>query len=152
MLKAEDLPFLDHAYIPGKNERHADGFLDHILDLAPAETLDLTASDNVAWNFGLRLLANAYYWEAHEVLERVWLNSAPNGRERILVQGMIHMANAALKIRMERPAAAQRLADLAASSIDEAFAGYGGERLMGLGRDRLTAKARTCAASGFSYS
>ena len=151
MLKADDLPFPDHAYIPGKNERHADGFLDHILDLAPAETLDATASENVTWNFGIRLLAHAYYWEAHEVLERVWLNAAPNGRERILVQGMIHMTNAALKVGMERPAAAQRLAGLAASCIDEVFAGHGGESLMGLGRDRLTANAEACAASGFSY-
>ena len=108
-----------HAYVPGRTPRHADGFLDHILDLADPVTTEKDAHRNDAWLFGLRLLEHGYYWEAHEVLERVWLNALPNSLERNFVQAMIHLANAALKIRMDREDAAVKLGKLALRCVEE---------------------------------
>lgn len=141
----------EHAYIPGRTPRHAEGFLDHVKRAAPAPTLDRQAPDNSAWIYSLRLLENGFYWEAHEVLEEIWRNASPNSRERYLVQGMIHIANAALKVRMQRPEAAERLARLALDCIGEAFGSHRTEPLMMLTRDRLMACARNCDKAGFSF-
>ena len=47
-----------------------------------------------------------------------------------LVQGVIPLANAALKMKMERPKAAKRLLELARTHIGKAFVGCGGEALI----------------------
>ena len=95
MGKTEIFALPDHAYVPGRTQRHAEGFLDHVKRAAPAPTRDRDAEGNRAWIYSLELLENGFYWEAHEVLEEVWRNAAPNSRERYLVQGLIHIANAA---------------------------------------------------------
>ena len=100
--------------------------MDAAKELACAQTLDANAAANVAWLHGLRLIDLEYYWEAHEILETVWMNAAPNSRERQLVQGIIHLANAALKVKMDRPKAAARLLELARNHIDEAFINHRG--------------------------
>ncbi len=141
----------DHAYVPGRTPRHAEGFLDHVKRAAPTPTLDLNARDNRAWTYSLRLMENGFYWEAHEVLEEVWRNATPNSRERYLVQGLIHVANAALKVQMRRPEAAGRLAEMALDCIREAFRTRETDVLMLLARDRLIACARNCDKSGFSF-
>lgn len=79
-----------------------------------------TASANQAWLYGLELLSGGYFWECHEVLETVWLNAPPNSRERAAVQGVIQLANAALKLKMARVTAAQRLAAMAKANFAEA--------------------------------
>ena len=107
-----------HAHLPGENARHPEGFLDHVIDLAPDTTHSNDASRNIPFQFGLRLLEESYYWEAHEVLEAVWMNAVPNSKERHLLQGIIHIANASLKFRLKRLNAAQRLKMLA----DDCFA------------------------------
>ena len=125
-------PLPGHAYVPGQNQRHAEDFLDHIKAAAPAQTLGSNSAENQAWLFGLRLLRHGYFWEAHEILETVWMRAAPNSRERHLVQGVIHLANAILKIKMERPEAAERLFGLAEECLLEAFNGLAEPSLMGL--------------------
>ena len=130
-------PLPSHAYLPGQNPRHPDGFLDHVKHAAPAETRNDNSSSNQAWMYGLRLIEHGFYWEAHEVLETVWLNAPQNSRERHLVQGVIHIANAALKQKMSKPSAAKRLYRLAATCLQEAFPGQRDSRLMGLHKNRL---------------
>jgi len=100
---------LSHAYVPGVSERHPEGYFDHVRSTAregmTAEAL--TRSD--AFQLGLRYLDTGYFWEAHEVLEPVWL-ALPTGQdERLLVQALIQFANAQLKLKMQRPKAAKRL-------------------------------------------
>lgn len=132
-----EIPLPDYAYIPGINARHKEGFLNHVKDMASDITKDGTAKDNLAWLYGIRLLENAFYWECHEVLEEVWMKAAPNSRERYLVQGIIHLANAALKIKMDRASAAQKLASLAANSIHEAYVGFTQDSLLHLRKSDL---------------
>lgn len=108
------------AYIPQRTVRHAEGTFDAIRGQACATTTTDSAAANPAWLYGLDLIENAFYWEAHEVLEAVWMNAAPNASERNQVQAVIQLANAALKHEMGRPNAANRLCDIAQSLADEA--------------------------------
>ena len=109
-----DLPELpSHRHIPGRTARHPDGAFDAIRSRALRPTSSTTALLNPAWVYGLRLLEAGFWWETHEVLETVWLNALPNSPERQMVQGVIQLANATLKLEMARPNAARRLCDMA---------------------------------------
>lgn len=132
-----EIPLPDYAYIPGINTRHEEGFLDHVKDMALDVTKDATARHNVTWLYGIRLLENAFYWECHEILEEVWMKASPNSREKHLVQGVIHLTNAALKIKMDRASAAKKLTSLAANSFHEAYAGFTRDHLLFLRKSNL---------------
>ena len=123
LARVNDLPLPTHVYIPGKNTRHKEGFLDHIIELAPETTKSDSCAENIAWHFGLRLLREGFYWEAHEVLEAVWMNAPHNSQEKFLVQGIIHIANARLKALMDLPEAEKRLLKLAEESVERAYSG-----------------------------
>lgn len=59
--------------------------------------------------YGLMLLQEGFYWEAHEALEPVWTAARPNSVEKRALQALIQFANARLKIEMGRKRAALRL-------------------------------------------
>lgn len=119
-----NLPLPDHKHIPGANARHAEDAFDWIRDQAAAD------ADNPAWRYGLRLLAEGFYWEAHEVLEPVWMAAAPNSAEKAMAQAVIQLANAALKLDMGKPKAAHRLAAIVSALAVEA--GQGGKVVLGV--------------------
>lgn len=98
-----------HAYVPGQSPRHADNLFTAIR--ASARSGDPRASD--AFHFGLSFLQDGYFWEAHEVLEPVWMTCPPESDDRYLVQALIQLANAGLKRRMNRPEAVARLLEMA---------------------------------------
>lgn len=135
---ADALPLPAEAHRPGENPRPAGDLLASVIATAPPVTHADAAAGNLAWNYGLRLIDEGFYWEAHEVLEAVWARAAPNGRERHLTQAVIHLANGALKATMRQPNAAHRLAALAAECAARAFAGHDG-CLMGLSAADLAA-------------
>ena len=95
-----------YAYTPGLTARHPDDLFDPI-------KADPTFPDGRAFIFGLAFLRGEFYWEAHEVLEAVWLECPKNSAPQILVQALIQIANAGLKLRMNRPKAAKRLMEIA---------------------------------------
>ncbi|MEO0362637.1 MAG: DUF309 domain-containing protein [Pseudomonadota bacterium] len=136
-------PLPAHRHTPGRNERHEEGAFDWIRDQAPAETTSAGAADNPAWAYGLRLFNAGFYWEAHEVLEPVWMNAAPNAPERALSQAVIQLANAALKREMGRPRAALRLCDIAEAHAREAGEGP----VMGLDPAAVRGAARRLGSS-----
>jgi uncharacterized protein len=118
-------PTPTYAYVPGQSPRHPENTFDGIRGSAQVgmSVEDLAGSD--AWQAGLQFLRQGYYWEAHEVIEPVWL-ALPGGPEKRLVQGVIQLANAALKHKMGRPRAVLRLCDLVdehlkAVSVNEAI-------------------------------
>ncbi len=127
-------PLPDHAHVPGINGRPDEALMHAIIATAPEVTRDGEA--NPAFDYGLRLLREGYYFEAHEVLEPVWMNAAPNSRERALVRGVIQLANAALKKRMGMSNAARRLQAIANALFDDAFAGDR-KRVMSVSRSEL---------------
>ena len=120
-----------YAHIPGQNARHPSDAFDRAKASALDVTEDVTAPANKAWLYGLELLARGFYWECHEVLETVWLRARPNSKARAAVQGIIQIANAALKLKMQKPNAANRLADMADLHFNDA-SGIDGQLAMGL--------------------
>lgn len=133
-----------HRHVPGVNSRPQDGAFDAFRQAAAKPTCEATAGANIAWRYGLRLFNAGFDWEAHEVLEAVWLNAAPNSRERALVQGIIHLANGRLKQAMGRPNARRRLAGFAGEAFRAAFPSGGG-RLLGIDGEKAASAARDLA-------
>lgn len=83
-----------------------------------SEPADLAAS--TAFAAGREFFARRYYWEAHEMFEAVWIRLPPAGAERVLLRGLIQLANAGLKARMGRGRAAARILALADAALAEA--------------------------------
>ena len=112
-----------HAYVPGRTARHPEGAFDPIRDsVAPGmPAAELAVSD--AFVTGLRFLDEGFYWEAHEVLEPVWMACPDPSPEREAVQALIQVANAGVKARMGRPRAVARIAALVEDHLDRVGAG-----------------------------
>ena len=119
-MRAAEMPLPPYRHVPGQNDRPDEAFFGGVK--TEVET---------AWFYGIRLFNSGFYWEAHEVLEPVWLNARPNSRERHLVQAVIQLANGLLKEAMARPNARRRLAGLARRRLLEAFPDGRGQ-LMGV--------------------
>ncbi|WP_169566338.1 DUF309 domain-containing protein [Sneathiella limimaris] len=113
-------PHPPHAHVPGGNARHAEAvFSPYRSDLEPENrSSDLAATNS--FRAGLQWLEDGYYWEAHELLEMVWGQCAPNSAEKKQVQALIQLANAGLKLKMGRPAAVLKILKLASDAWTEA--------------------------------
>ena len=65
-------------------------------------------TDSPRWRYAIDLFNHGFYWEAHEAWEGVWHalgRSTPAAR---FVQGLIHLAAAAVKVREGRPEGVRR--------------------------------------------
>ena len=109
----------NHAYIPGQNERHPEDAFDLISNTVIAGNSAEQLSQCDAFQAGLLFLDKGYYWEAHEVLEPVWMHLDAGSVERKFVQGLIQIANGRLKLQMGKPKAVRRLVDHARSLIPD---------------------------------
>jgi hypothetical protein len=67
------------------------------------------AVDHPDWRFGVDLFNRFFFWEAHEAWEELWRRAAPDCVERLLLQGLIQLAAALLKVHTGALRAAQRL-------------------------------------------
>jgi hypothetical protein len=118
-MPASPLALPAHAHIPGTGTEPDWPPLEAAKALAADTTTDQNWRCNQAYIHGFALLRGGFYWEAHEVWEVVWLNSAPNGLERRQLRALIQIANANLKTVMGRHQAAGRLIDEAERDLDE---------------------------------
>lgn len=114
---APGIPRPPHAYTPGRTERHPEGWFDALK--ADVETVQ-RPEDSTAWRAGLAYFHAGYFWECHEVLEAVWLSLLEGSPERHVCQALIQLANARLKVRMDRPRAAKKICDIVQSHLAEA--------------------------------
>ena len=87
--------------------------------LPGATTQELAQSPT--FQFGRAAFDAGFYWEAHELFEHIWMLLPPASAEKVLMKGLIQLANSGLKRRMGRPEAADRIMDLANQALDEAF-------------------------------
>ena len=126
MVKQPELP--THAYVPGVSERHPEGYFDHIRSSVHVGMTPESFAKSNAFQFGLYYLQTGYFWEAHEVLEPVWLALPERSDERFLVQALIQFANAKLKLEMQRPKAAKRLCAI----VRDLICSIDGEIVLGL--------------------
>jgi hypothetical protein len=111
--------FPTHAYIPGQTARHDPETFSGLHASVEAGMTVEALQETAAWKAGLAFLHNGYFWEAHEALEPVWMQTPPNSPERHLVQAVIQIANASLKELMGKPNAVCRLCDIAESHISD---------------------------------
>jgi hypothetical protein len=106
-----DLPLPRWAYVPGVSEKSGADYetLSQVSALVPPRFGGYVPARHPALRYGLTLNDRGYFWEAQEVLEAVWAAAPQGGRERILLRACIHVANANLRLRMQRSHSAARL-------------------------------------------
>jgi predicted metal-dependent hydrolase len=83
------------------------------------------------WLYALNLFNGGYYWEAHEAWEGFWHALGRTTPEARLVQGLIYLAAACVKIREGKPEGVKRhfnragelLGDLEAACLGDAGSG-----------------------------
>ncbi len=133
-----------HAHVPGANRRHDEGLFDAFRTTVRPGMSAATLAQSPAFRAGLRFHRAGYHWEAHEVWEAVWMACPDDSAERALVQGLIQIANARLKIAMGKPKASVRLCGIAAECLRQSAERAGASGLV-LGVD-LEALRREIAA------
>lgn len=112
------VPLPPHAYVPGLNARHDEDWFDGIKDsVSPEMSVDALGHSR-AFEVGMAYLDNGFFWECHEVLEAVWMALPENTPEKTLVQAIIQLANARLKLRMGKPKATLRLCDIVKDHLE----------------------------------
>src|SRR5205823_14953059 len=108
---AAKLPLPQWAYVPGETaEAEADhDTLWQAMALVPSRFQDFVPARHPALRYGIALNDAGYFWESQEILEAVWAAAPQGGRERILLRACIQIANANLRLRIQKPHAAARL-------------------------------------------
>ena len=114
---ARELP--EHAYVPGQTARHAEGRFAPICATAQLGMSPTQLAQSEAFCTGLFYLQRGYFWEAHELFEPVWMALEEGSEERRLLQALIQLANAQLKLTMHRPKAARRLCMMVRTLLDK---------------------------------
>jgi len=117
---AGNLPLPRWAYVPGASARSSADYetLARIKVLVPPRFGGYVPARHPALRYGLMLNDRGYFWEAQEILEAVWAAAPQGGRERILLRVCIQIANANLRLRMQKPRAAARFFGEALNELD----------------------------------
>src|SRR6202008_3516286 len=105
------LPLPQWAHVPGQA---GDDNADHdtlwkAKVLVPPAFRGYVPARHPALRYGLALNDRGYFWETQEILEALWAATPQGGRERILLRACILIANANLRLRMEKGGSAARL-------------------------------------------
>ncbi len=139
-----DEPFPAYAYTPGRDPHPVRDRRGHSYGVQSPAT---PAPDPRRWRDshdylrGIDLFNAGYYWEAHESWEGLWNASAQAGSTAMLLQALIALAAAGLKLRAGNDigtAAHARRAD----GLLEKVVGEAGPRFMGLDISSLQQEAR----------
>jgi hypothetical protein len=72
------------------------------------------------WLWGVDLFNAFYFWEAHEAWEGPWRRWTRESPAALLLQGLIQVSAALLKVHLEAPAPAARLATAGLGKLDRA--------------------------------
>jgi hypothetical protein len=107
------------AHLPGVEAAADHETLAMAKALVPARFNGFVPARHPALRYGLSLNDAGFFWESHEILEAVWAAAPQGGRERILLRACIQIANANLKLRMDKPHAALRLFGEALAELNE---------------------------------
>ena len=116
---AVDLALPRWAYVPGEGEAEADhDTLWQAKALVPPRFAGFVPARHPALRYGIALNDAGYFWESPEILQAVWAASPQGGRERMLLRACIQIANANLRLRMQKPNVAARLLGEALGELD----------------------------------
>jgi hypothetical protein len=105
------LPLPRWAHVPG-DAYDADADYETLAQmklLVPSAFRGYVPARHPALRYSLSLNDHAYFWEAREILETVWAAAPQGDRERILLRACILIANANLRLRMDKPGSAARM-------------------------------------------
>jgi len=141
---AESFPMPQWAHVPGETREADHARLAPVKVLVPRRFERVVPADHPALRHGLALNDAGFFWECHEILEAVWMAAPQGGRDRILLRACIQIANANLKWKMQRAAAAARLDAEAVALLDEVHARGPAE-----GADSFAARFDVVGLSGF---
>jgi len=94
--------------------------------------LAATLAADPRWLSALDLFNGGWYWEAHEAWEGLWHALGRITPEARFVQGLIHLAAAAVKIREGKPAGVSRHTQRARELLGECRETSGGATVVGL--------------------
>jgi hypothetical protein len=72
------------------------------------QTIAATLAANPLWLYALDLFNGGWYWESHEAWEGFWNALGRTTSEARFVQGLMHLAAAAVKILEGKPAGVAR--------------------------------------------
>jgi Domain of unknown function (DUF309) len=86
--------------------------------LVPSRFRGYVPARHPALRYAISLNDHGYFWESQEILEAVWAAAPQGGRERILLRACIQIANANLRLRMQKPHAAARFFGEALGQLD----------------------------------
>src|SRR3981189_115174 len=117
---AGNFPFPRWAYVPGETDE-ADADYEALAQaklLVPSAFRGYVPARHPALRYGIALNDHGYFWESQEILEAVWTAAPQGGRERTLLRACIQIANANLRLRMQKPHAAARLLGEALGELD----------------------------------
>lgn len=150
---APTIPLPPYSYVPGHGLPHPvndpTGHLfgaPHVAPIAPEllhqaasrrHTLAALLATNSPWLYALDLFNGGFYWEAHEAWETFWNALGRTTPEARCVQGLIHLAAAAVKIREGNPAGVSRHTQRARELFGESGAADNGEAGEGVGLGEL---------------
>ena len=105
-------PFPEYRYIPGENPHPTRDPKGHSYNKPVNELSGFSPEE---WStckeylFGIDLFNFGYWWEAHEVLEAVWISAGRNTDTGLFVQGLIQLSAAHLKGLQGYRSAARKL-------------------------------------------
>jgi hypothetical protein len=116
---ADSFPMPQWAHVPGETREADHARLAPVKARVPRRFERFVPAEHPALRHGLALNDAGFFWECHEILEAVWMASPQGGRDRILLRACIQIANANLKSKMQRAAAAARLEAEAMALLDE---------------------------------
>lgn len=89
--------------------------------------LTATLAADPQWLSALDLFNGGWYWEAHEAWEGLWHALGRSTPEARFVQGLIHLAAAAVKIREGKPAGVSGHTQRARELLGDSLASPGGD-------------------------
>jgi len=113
-----NLPLPRWAYVPGLEGDADHDTLWQAKALVPSAFRGFVPARHPALRYGIALNDHGFYWESNQILEAVWCAAPSGGRERILLRACIQIANANLRLRMQKPHAAARLLGEALAELD----------------------------------
>ncbi len=111
-----------YAYLPGRFPHPIRDPRGHSHGSAGTESAD---PDAFLW--GMDLFDQGFYWEAHEAWEALWRAAQRGSAEHSLLQGLILLAAAGVKLREGKSTAARRHGFRAASFLRRAAEASAGE-------------------------
>jgi hypothetical protein len=115
----DTLPLPRWVYVPGGDTEADHATLARALALVPARFEGFVPATHPALRYGLGLNDSGFFWECHEILEAIWAAAPQGGRDRILLRACIQVANANLKLKLNRPGAVARLIGEALAELNE---------------------------------